>query len=161
MTYVGEIDKKINEISDYVKFNVNCIICVEQLLEYFKNFKNSMINVDGVNITQELINLIEIIREKEKKWENLYIYSLNDNSNYLAKWPLYCFLFGAAFCLSCSSIFHLFCCHSEKTSSLLNRLDYSGISILIMGSCYPPYYYLFMCSQSNFLFKLISTFTFQ
>lgn len=74
----------------------------------------------------------------------------------LPKWPLLVMLFGAIFCLSCSAVFHLFIAHSERINNLLNRLDYAGISILIMGSCYPPNYYLFNCEMSKyFIFYFI------
>ena len=32
-------------------------------------------------------------------------------------------------------------------NDLLSRLDYSGISILIMGSSYPIVYYVFSCGE--------------
>lgn len=34
--------------------------------------------------------------------------------------------------------------------NILSRLDYGGISILIMGSSYPPIIYIFSCSQVHF-----------
>jgi adiponectin receptor len=68
----------------------------------------------------------------------------------LRRWPLFVFLFSAMLCLLFSSIFHLFYVHSLSLSRLLGKLDYAGISLLIAGSCYPPYYYFYYCSLSIF-----------
>ena len=49
--------------------------------------------------------------------------------------------------MGCSTLCHLFFIHSEKTSNFLSQLDYGGISILIMGSSYPPLFYCFSCKE--------------
>ena len=81
---------------------------------------------------------------------------------YVARWPLMVHLFSACFCLGCSALFHGLQIHSVKLNEFLSRLDYGGISILIMGSSYPPIYYVFCCEPSfptrNFFLGLI-TFT--
>lgn len=69
----------------------------------------------------------------------------------IPKWPLYVFMLSAIFCLGSSALFHWFMAHSEKYFNLLNRLDYAGISILIAGSCYPPYFYFFYYSECKIL----------
>ncbi len=61
----------------------------------------------------------------------------------ISRWPLFVFLLSAIICLGSSAIFHWFSAHSEQLNDILSRLDYAGISILIAGSCYPPYYYFF------------------
>ena len=58
---------------------------------------------------------------------------------------LNCFFAGAMICLLFSSFFHTFSNHSEKVYYVFSRLDYSGIAILIMGSCVPAFYYCFYC----------------
>ena len=58
---------------------------------------------------------------------------------------LNCFFAGAMICLLFSTFFHLFSNHSEKVYYVFSRLDYSGIAILIMGSCVPAFYYSFYC----------------
>ena len=71
-----------------------------------------------------------------------------DNSiTYVPRWPLIFFLCSAIICLSFSATFHLMQAHSIKTWSLLLKLDYGGICILIMGSCYPLNNYIFACEQ--------------
>ena len=52
---------------------------------------------------------------------------------------------GAIICLLFSTIFHLFCAVSAKVYTVLARLDYSGISLLILGSTFPPIVYGFAC----------------
>lgn len=85
---------------------------------------------------------------------------LVEKSNKISKWPIFAMLFGAIFCLICSTIFHLFSCHCEKMHAILNRIDYAGISILCAGSCYPPYFYFFYCSPciSLLIFIVFSIF---
>ena len=74
-------------------------------------------------------------------------------------WPLYAFLFSAIFCLCCSFAFHCFNCLNKTAHDWLNRLDYSGIAILIIGSCYPPFYYVFY-SKLEFVYIYLSIITF-
>ena len=50
-------------------------------------------------------------------------------------------------CLSFSTCFHAFGNISLKYHIILNRFDYGGISLLITGSCYPPYYFFFYFSD--------------
>ncbi len=80
--------------------------------------------------------------EKEKINHNLSDVFL---SQLISRWPLFVFLSSAIVCLGSSALFHWFSAHSSKTNEILARLDYAGISILIAGSCYPPYYYFFYC----------------
>ncbi|ESR46887.1 Heptahelical transmembrane protein 4 [Citrus sinensis] len=63
----------------------------------------------------------------------------------ITRWPIFTFLGGAMFCLLASSTCHLLCCHSERLSYIMLRLDYAGIAALISTSFYPPIYYSFMC----------------
>ncbi|KAJ4701601.1 Heptahelical transmembrane protein [Melia azedarach] len=63
----------------------------------------------------------------------------------IPRWPFFTFLGGAMFCLLASSTCHLLCCHSERLSYIMLRLDYAGIAALISTSFYPPIYYSFMC----------------
>ncbi|KAH9565032.1 hypothetical protein CY35_04G056500 [Sphagnum magellanicum] len=67
-------------------------------------------------------------------------------SKHITRWPFFVFLGGAMFCLLSSTTCHLFSCISARWSSLLLRVDYIGIALLIAGSFYPPVYYSFACS---------------
>jgi len=55
------------------------------------------------------------------------------------------FFLGAIACLGLSFAFHTVYCHSERVGKLFSKLDYVGISLLIMGSFVPWLYYSFYC----------------
>jgi len=67
------------------------------------------------------------------------------NVKSLPRWPLSMIFIGGMICLGFSSLFHLFHTHSKIVKQVLNRFDYAGIAILIVGSCCPVYYYYFFC----------------
>ncbi|KAI1828544.1 hemolysin-III channel protein Izh2 [Xylaria intraflava] len=55
------------------------------------------------------------------------------------------FLGGAALCLGMSAAYHALSNHSEAVAKWGNKLDYSGIVCLIVGSYVPALYYGFFC----------------
>lgn len=55
------------------------------------------------------------------------------------------FLLSAIVCLGCSATFHTLACHSEKVAKSINRLDYVGIVVLIVGSNIPALRYGLYC----------------
>ncbi|GMS90502.1 hypothetical protein PENTCL1PPCAC_12677, partial [Pristionchus entomophagus] len=57
------------------------------------------------------------------------------------------FFFGAVFCLGLSFTYHTLSCHSPDMSKLFHKLDYVGISLLIVGSFIPWIYYGFYCRR--------------
>ncbi|KAK8916923.1 hypothetical protein KSP39_PZI023120 [Platanthera zijinensis] len=63
----------------------------------------------------------------------------------LARWPILVFMVGSMACLACSATSHLLACHSHRLNLFLWRLDYAGISIMIVSSFFPPVYYAFLC----------------
>jgi channel protein (hemolysin III family) len=63
------------------------------------------------------------------------------------KWPLFVFILSAITCLSFSTLFHLFNAHSHQVKIWMNSLDYAGITVLILGSFFPPIYYIFFCDE--------------
>lgn len=56
-----------------------------------------------------------------------------------------CFFAGAFSCLGMSATFHALCNHSPEVAKWGNKLDYSGIVLLIVGSYVPALYYGFYC----------------
>ncbi|KAK5632968.1 hypothetical protein RRF57_008682 [Xylaria bambusicola] len=58
-----------------------------------------------------------------------------------------CFLCGAALCLGMSATFHALSNHSEIVAKWGNKLDYSGIVCLIVGSYVPALYYGLFCKS--------------
>ncbi|KAL3120530.1 hypothetical protein niasHT_007822 [Heterodera trifolii] len=55
------------------------------------------------------------------------------------------FFVGAILCMGMSFAFHTVQCHSEDIGRLFSKLDYAGISLLIIGSFVPWLYYAFFC----------------
>ncbi|MFH4981818.1 hypothetical protein AB6A40_008527 [Gnathostoma spinigerum] len=55
------------------------------------------------------------------------------------------FFIGAISCLGLSFAFHTVQCHSPGVGKLFSKLDYTGISFLIIGSFIPWIYYGFAC----------------
>ncbi|KAF8400472.1 hypothetical protein HHK36_013770 [Tetracentron sinense] len=72
----------------------------------------------------------------------------------IPRWPWFVFLVGAMGCLICSSLSHLLACHSQRLNFFFWRLDYAGISLMIVSSFFPPIYYAFFCNPHARLFYL-------
>ncbi|KAK9130296.1 hypothetical protein Sjap_010783 [Stephania japonica] len=75
-------------------------------------------------------------------------------SDEIPRWPWFVFLGGAMGCLVCSSLSHLLACHSRRLYFFFWRLDYAGISLMIVSSFVPPLYYAFFCHPNARLFYL-------
>ena len=56
-----------------------------------------------------------------------------------------CFFAGAVCCLGMSATYHLLCNHSQAVARWGNKLDYTGIVLLIVGSYVPALWYGFFC----------------
>lgn len=149
------INKKVKNIKE--KFYNESLIIIETLdhislykfvddlsekLNTFSDKFNSMIDNDN-KITTSTHHLSDIFHEQ-----------------LISRWPLFVYLISAMICLGSSAIFHWFSALCSKTNEILSRLDYAGISILIAGSCYPPYFYFFYCETftRNIYLTIISIF---
>lgn len=62
------------------------------------------------------------------------------------RWPILVFILGSMSCLAISAISHLLACHSRRFNLFFWRLDYTGISVMIISSFVPPIYYAFFCN---------------
>ncbi|KOM40206.1 hypothetical protein LR48_Vigan04g040400 [Vigna angularis] len=74
----------------------------------------------------------------------------------IPRWPWFVFLAGGMGCLAFSSISHLMACHSKCFNLFFWRLDYVGISLMIVCSFYAPIYYVFFCNPHIRTFYLTS-----
>ncbi|XP_044463970.1 heptahelical transmembrane protein 2 isoform X2 [Mangifera indica] len=74
----------------------------------------------------------------------------------IPKWPWFIFLSGAMGCFVCSSLSHLLACHSLCFNFFFWRLDYAGISLMIVCSFFAPIYYSFYCNPYAKLVYLTS-----
>ena len=153
---------------------ISCYKCFEELIEKVKHMKENinsgitnwkerfynesahfMETLDHVKVSDLLDDLSKRLNDFSEKIHHMIesdhpskkIHHLSEvfHEQLISRWPLFVFLASAIICLGSSAIFHWFSAHSEKTNDILARLDYAGISILIAGSCYPPYYYFFYC----------------
>ena len=61
------------------------------------------------------------------------------------RWPMYVFLAGAIVCLSFSAVCHTLACVGARVSTIVWRIDYVGIAVLIVASFFPVVYYSFYC----------------
>ena len=78
----------------------------------------------------------------------------------VTKWPLVAYLLTAMFCLGCSTTCHLCYVKDRTISYIVSHLDYWGISILFLGSCYPFIAYKYACGPFvvwRFIFTSIIT----
>ncbi|XP_039141351.1 heptahelical transmembrane protein ADIPOR2-like [Dioscorea cayenensis subsp. rotundata] len=81
----------------------------------------------------------------------LWVYTRSTNPSstssnpMISRWPIMVFLIGSMMCLGCSSLSHLLACHSRRLNLLFWRIDYAGISSMIVTSFFPPIYYAFVC----------------
>jgi len=169
--FIHYLSNKIEKNSS----DVDCFSCLQDLIRNIFSILSSINNIESFSIdlnfvknypvfptksisllNSRLKTLIEIIdfkiNNKRKDKFNLlevgfYIVDELKNNSYLVKWPIYIQLACAIICLSCSSTFHLYAAHSPAAGEILSRLDYGGISILIAGSCYPPYFYMYYCNS--------------
>ena len=64
-------------------------------------------------------------------------------------------LASTVICFGLSATYHLFHCMGKEEEERLTVFDYGGISILIMGSTYPPIFYSFACEP---VFEIRNTF---
>ncbi|KAL2227982.1 UNVERIFIED_CONTAM: Heptahelical transmembrane protein 2 [Sesamum indicum] len=71
------------------------------------------------------------------------IFGAKEDTNSVPLWPWIVFLVGAMGCLIFSSVSHLFACHSRRFYYFFWRLDYTGISLMIVCSFFAPIYYTF------------------
>ena len=138
-----------NFISDYgTKFTI--INIIENFVERIKVLINSILN----NYSKiKYTFTFNKFKEKWEKWVNkTYSYiqnenNININSQNIKKWPLFIMLSASIVCFGFSSSFHWFSIYDQRVYSILSRLDYAGITFLIPGSCYPPYFYFYYCEK--------------
>ena len=156
----NELKKKINMPKLYNIY----LEKINQTFLLIKNSTNSNLN----NFTISISDYLDIISEKISRMKNEIIQLMEiENISFIQKsksplkrWPLFIMLSSAILCLLFSTLFHLLGTMNKTTFKILSRFDYGGISLLIAGSCYPPYYYFFNCDTflRNFYLIFISTF---
>ena len=84
----------------------------------------------------KVVELCDLVREEFNEM-------VHGSDSVVPRWPITIFVLCAIFCLSGSTIFHSFLCCSQRVRTILQTIDYCGISILISGSYFPVIYYPF------------------
>lgn len=139
--YFHKLPKKVQESLTNTEFNT---------FVYFLKEK--------YNERKQLV--LDSLYKKQQSWAKYHFerYFKVKHSE-LPFWPIYIQLFCAACCFTLSAVFHLYYVHSPRVAALLARLDYAGISFLIAGSCFPPYFYHFYCDielRNSYLIMIVS-----
>ena len=127
---------------------------LDNLTTSFHGFIDSL-NKKFIDLREKLLDLMELENISFGKGKN-EVFNINNRlSKKLKRWPLFIFLISAILCLTFSATFHLMGCVSKTYHEILSRFDYGGISLLVTGSCFPPYYYFFYCEKNISLFYFI------
>ena len=165
MTELSEKNTNTENINLNVSSMINKIMSNSHDLVDNSNTKSNFItNIENfVEKNDNLINQISLVSKNSnnvdfimRKWEIcsnkitdfIYEYTVNDiKGEDISRWPLFVMLSAAIVCFGFSTSFHWFSVYGKEIYSLLCRLDYAGITFLIPGSCYPPYYYFYYCEK--------------
>jgi len=162
---IKDIIETIHAISHFIKGRVSTQLqqCkeIQQALGTTPSLKKS--------VAEKMARSFDVVSDTVSRHFNAFIWRLSQKYNFIS-WssifgddvvereiyssrvhitivPLILHMLAAITCLALSSIFHLFSCHCEKSHTILSRLDYGGIVILIGGSTIPPYIYQFYCGE--------------
>jgi adiponectin receptor len=155
-----KIDTNVCSVIDNILSNTDNLInnsgakfttvnIIEKFIENTKNLINKIVNIfaKDSNILEHITTKWEICVNKiisYIKYNNLVDEIKGEN---IGRWPLFIMLSAAIVCFGFSTSFHWFSIYSKNLYSLLCRLDYAGITFLIPGSCYPPYFYFYYCEK--------------
>ena len=155
-----KIDSNVCSVIDNILSNTDNLInnsgekfttvnIIEKFIENTKNLINKIVNIfaKDSNILEHITTKWEICVNKiisYIKYNNLVDEIKGEN---IGRWPLFIMLSAAIVCFGFSTSFHWFSIYSKNLYSLLCRLDYAGITFLIPGSCYPPYFYFYYCEK--------------
>ncbi|KAL6185487.1 hypothetical protein ACLB2K_041620 [Fragaria x ananassa] len=113
-----------------------------------------MIKMNQLNVSDSVFAQNSHLKEMS---QSSFIHaSKEDGFSTIPSWPWFVFLTGAMGCLVCSSLSHLLACHSKRFNFFFWRLDYAGISLMIVCSFFAPIYYTFHCHPYSRFFYLSS-----
>ena len=134
------LNNNISNITEDINNSNNNTINNSTSPSFISNFFS--FKKDLICLKEDVIDLINLDNKKTTKLEKDL--KLEERPiKKLGKWPLYIIILSAMLCFAFSATFHSIGSMSAIHHNILNRFDYGGISLLISGSCYPPYYYFF------------------
>jgi len=122
---------------------------------YYHSFRSLFyIHNQSVNIWSHIIGAIAVVT-----CSACFFYSVYPRYDTATPSDLYafaCFGGGAALCLGTSATFHAILDHSQAVARWGNKMDYTGIVALIVGSHVPALHYGFSC-KPNMRVSYLST----
>ena len=144
---INKIKTNSENLLDNYGSKSNVITNIENFLERNENLVNQIVELNNnSNILEIIVKNWEICSNKITNYINKYIIHEIKGED-IGRWPLFIMLSAAIGCFAFSTSFHWFSIYSKELYSFLCRLDYAGITLLIPGSCYPPYYYFYYCEK--------------
>ena len=146
---INNIFSLYNEIAIYIKNKITSIINhIKSLLDSLSLLKKE--SVDLINLDKDRTQTLESYLETEVK-----IQLKERAKKELTRFPLFIMIISAILCLFFSASYHALKIISEVFNNISHRFDHGGISLLISGSCFPPYYYFFYYENKYKYFYLI------
>ena len=160
---IGKINENVEQIIDDILSNSHDLVT-----NYGTKFTTVSIIGNFIENTKDLINkIVNFFTEESKilddittKWDkcvdkiiSFIKYDIMDDikGENIGRWPLFIMLCAAIVCFGFSAFFHWFSIYSKNLFLVLSRLDYAGITFLIPGSCYPPYFYFYYCEKCKLI----------
>jgi adiponectin receptor len=120
-------------ISLHFAYNVDMLGFVLFFLLMILTFTAILDNLASVGILEDILC--------STYWQDVFIFFI--------------FLIVAQMQMLFSALFHMFGCLSPTMYTWLAKLDYSGITVMIVGSYYPPLYYGLACYKTWRIFYLV------
>ena len=146
---INSIFALYTDVFNYINSKFNTFIeYVQSFLKSLSTLKNAV--VDLINLDETKTGKLESYLDSEVK-----IKMQERQKKELTKFPLYIIIISAILCLSFSTCYHAIKIVSPVVYNISHRFDHGGISILISGSCFPPYYYFFYYENKFKYFYLI------
>jgi adiponectin receptor len=134
-----------NDLPDWRRDNAYILSGYRQTSNsYIRSFKSlGYLHNESVNIWSHLLGAVVFTVGGIWLWGVAAPRYLSATSTDVAVFA--CFFVGAFLCLGMSATYHALQNHSAEVARWGNKLDYSGIVFLIVGSYVPALYYGFFC----------------
>ena len=146
---INNIFSLYNDVYSYISTIIsNLYEYLKSFLEILSELKNDVI--DLINLDESKTSQLESYLDLEIKRK-----MKQRNKKELTKLPIFIIIICAILCLSFSTCYHSLKIISPIIHNITHRFDHGGISLLISGSCFPPYYYFFYYENRFRYFYLI------